>query len=134
LSAIGRVQLRKVDGFIKRREEIWRAYQEGLSDINLIDIPPEPLADCKSSYYLYWINVKDGERDGLAKYLIDNGIYCSYRYYPLHFIKQYGHDKGNLPNSEAASDNYLNIPLHQNLSNQDVERVIKTIKVYSKKC
>ena len=125
LSAIGRVQLRKVDGFIKRRKEIWNIYQAGLSKIEWLTVPPEPLPETESSYYLYWVKMKN--RDKFARHMIKNGIYCTFRYYPLHLIKYYGH-KGHLPNSELINDTALNIPLHQNLSDSDVEKIVKTIK------
>lgn len=124
-SAIGRIQLRKLDSFIKRRKEIWHIYQKELAHLDWLTTPPEPLPGTESSYYLYWIKAK--ERDKLAKHLIENGIYCTFRYYPLHLIKFYGH-KECLPNSEQLSDITLNIPMHQNLSDKDVKKVIQTIR------
>ena len=124
-SAIGRVQLRKLDSFIKRRKEVWNIYQKELSDLGWLTTPPEPLPETESSYYFYWVKLK--ERDKLAKHLIENGIYCTFRYYPLHLIKYYDH-KERLANSELLSDITLNIPIHQNLSDNDIEKVIETIK------
>jgi len=132
LSAIGRIQLKKVDEFIKRRKEIWKMYQEGLNDLDWLDTPPEPLEGTESSYYLYWINVKNGKRNELAKYLVDNGIYCSFRYYPLHCVKKYN-SENKLPNSEKINKNVLNIPLHQNISNEQVKKIIKLIKEFNAK-
>ena len=128
ISAIGRVQLRKVDGFIKRRKEVWEAYQEGLSGLEWLERPPEPLPQTESSYYFYW--VKTRERDRLAQHLVDNDIYCTFKYFPLHLIKQYDADV-KLPNAELLSETVLNIPLHQNLSDNDVTKIIKTVKSFS---
>lgn len=125
LSAIGRIQLRKLGGFIKRRKEIWSIYQRELSNLDWLTTPPEPLPETESSFYLYWIKAK--ERDKLARHLIENGIYCTFRYYPLHLIKYYGHEE-RLINSESLSNVTLNIPIHQNLSDSDIKEVIKTIR------
>lgn len=125
LATIGRIQLKKIDSFIKRRKEIWDIYQKELSKLDWLVIPPEPLPETESSYYLYWVKLK--ERDKLAKHLIENGIYCTFRYYPLHLIKYYG-CKEHLANSELLNGTVLNIPIHQNLSNSDIEKIIKTIK------
>lgn len=130
LSAIGRVQLKKVGSFIKRRKEIWEKYQKGLADIEILERPPEPISGTESSYYFYWIMVKKNQRDNLANYLVKNGIYCSFRYYPLHLIKKYGYNGGKLYNSEFINENFLNLPLHQNLSDEDVEKIIETIKKF----
>jgi len=125
LSAIGRIQLKKLEIATKKKKEIWKIYQKEFSYLKWLTLPPEPLPGTESSYYLYWIRLND--RDGLAKYLIENGIYCTFRYYPLHLIKFYGH-KGKLVNSELINETTLNIPIHQNLSDRDIQKVIKTIK------
>ena len=133
ISAIGRAQLEKVDGFIKRRKEIWQTYQKELSGLSLIKTPPEPTQDTESSYYLYWITVKDNKRDELAKWLVDHGIYCTFRYYPLHLIQKYNYKGKRLVNAEKINDSVLNIPFHQNLSDDDVKKIIDTIKSFEGK-
>ncbi|MBI2957795.1 MAG: DegT/DnrJ/EryC1/StrS family aminotransferase [Chloroflexi bacterium] len=130
LCSIGRVQLRKLDSFVRRRKAIWRAYQAGLSTIPWLTCPPEPLPQTESSYYLYWL--RTDKRDQLAKYLVDNGIYCTFRYYPLHLIPQYGW-KEKLPNAEQLDRTALNIPVHQNLTDNDADRVIETIKAFGRR-
>ena len=42
-------------------------------------------------------------------------------------MKYYGSSE-KLKNAEALNESVLNIPLHQNLSDEDVEKIIKTIK------
>ena len=127
LSAIGRVQLKKADKFIKRRKEIWDTYQKGLSELEWLETPPEPSAGTTSSYYFYWIKAKNGKRDKLAKHLVENGVYCTFRYYPLHLIKRYNSD-AQLPNSELLNETVLDIPLHQNLSEGDMAKILYIIK------
>lgn len=131
LCAIARVQLKKLDSFIERRKEIWASYQRAFKDLESIERPPEPLTETESSYYLYWIKVKNNMRDRLATYLVENDIYCTFRYYPLHLIAQYG-SKERLPNAEGLNDEVLNLPLHQNLSDNDVEKVVNTVKRFFK--
>lgn len=125
LAAIGRVQLRKLPQFIEKRKRIWQRYQECLHDLPGITIPPEPMADCTSSYYMYWIQV-DEKRDELARFLCDRGIYCTFRYYPLHLIPFYG-CPAPLPNAEWVNEHTLCIPLHQNLDEMDQTRIIDGI-------
>lgn len=131
LCAIARVQLKKLDSFIKRRKEIWAMYQQAFEDLKSIETPPEPLPETKSSYYLYWIKVKNDLRDKLATHLVANDIYSTFRYYPLHLIKEYG-SKENLPNAERLNEEVLNLPLHQNLSDNDVKKVVDTVKGFFK--
>ena len=123
-AAIGLVQLGKLSGFIERRREIWQTYQDRLGDVVLT--PPEPMDGTTSSYYLYWIQTQ--QRDKLARYLLDNDIYTTFRYYPLHLVRAYNHCGGRLPNAEKAAETTLCLPLHQNLSDSDVNKVIDTVR------
>ena len=126
LAAIGRVQLRKLDGFIQRRHEVWNLYQSMLSSVPGIQIPPEPLPDCKGAYFLYWLQIPE-RRDALAAHLAENGVYCTFRYFPLHLI-DFFRSTVRLPGAEYANETTLNIPLHQNLSDNDVSRIVDLIQ------
>jgi len=128
VSAIGLEQLKKLSGFIQRRKDIWNIYKSELSDVDWITLPPEPLDDCTSSYYLFWLQMND--RNNFAKYMVKNEIYVTFRYYPLHLIKYYGSWHNQLPNTEWVNDRTINIPLHQNLTDGEVEYIIEMIKKY----
>lgn len=125
MASVGRIQLRKLSAFIERRRQIWRTYQIQLAGVDDLILPPEPLDDCTTSYYLYW--VQTGRRDELARYLYDNDIYTTFRYYPLHLVQYFGSD-AFLPNAERANRMTLCLPLHQNLSNGDVDKIITLVR------
>ena len=83
LAAIGRVQLQKLPQIIARRRQVWETYQTALANVGGLQRPPEPALDTTSSYYLYWIQLEE-KRDELAAFLSENGVYTTFRYYPLH--------------------------------------------------
>ena len=126
--AMGIEQIKKIDGFITRRKEIHDIYTEQLNDLEWLTLPEDIDEDCNSSYYMY--HVQTDTRDRFAKYLKDNGVYTTFRYYPLHLVEYYRDDYVILPNTEELSKTTLCIPLHQSLSDNDVEYVIKTIRNY----
>ena len=97
-----------------------------LKDIEWLEVPDNLPYGVDSSYYMYHIQTKD--RDNLAKYLRENGIYTTFRYYPLHWVKYFQALDNKLPGTEYAANHTLCIPLHQSLSNKDVSYIIKTIK------
>ena len=130
LAAIGRVQLRQLPQFIAKRKRVWRRYQACLYDLPGITIPPEPLPGCTSSYYMYWIQVED-KRDELAAFLCARGVYCTFRYYPLHLIPFYG-CPAPLPNAEWVNEHTLCIPLHQNLDEMDQTRIIDGVVKFAR--
>ena len=58
----------------------------------------------------------------------NNGVYVTFRYYPLHKIKLYKEFSLPLKNADEISDTTINIPVHQNLTEDNVEYIINTIK------
>ncbi len=132
-SAIALKQMNKLDLFIKKRKRVWDIYNRRLKDIVQINLPPLPPKSTTSSYYFYWIQLKNEDKQlSLAHYLVKNGIYTTFRYYPLHLIKYYKY-KGKLPNSEVISKTTLNLPIHQNLTDSDLDRIIFTIRDWAKR-
>jgi len=125
--AIGTVQIKKLDTFIQRREEIYNRYYKELKGLKWLTLPPQLKEYMVSSYYFFWIQLE--ERDRLAKYLLDNEVYSTFRYWPLHkvdYLKKYNID--SYPNSDKIAATTLNLPLHQSLSDDDVGKIIGLIK------
>ena len=125
-------QLKKLPSFIKRREEIHNTYNNLLDNVEWIDLPLPLDEGCKSSYYFYHIQVKNYKRDNLARFLREQGIYTTYRYFPLHRVPYYGIN-GNFVGAEYAAESTLCLPIHQGLSDEDVEKVVENIKKFGKK-
>ncbi len=124
MAAIGREQLKKLDSFVARRQVIWEMYNKGLR--GTIIRAPGPPRGTTSSYYLYWIC--DVGRDRIARFLADNGIYCTFRYYPLSQTRRHASLASVLqPGARVASEYVLNLPIHQNLTDEEVRRIIDTI-------
>ena len=123
-SAIGVEQLKKVDNFIEIRKSIHEKYNKELAKLDWLTLPNIP-NNVNSSYYMYHVQTKN--RDGFATYLKNKGIYTTFRYYPLHWVKFY-QSKEILPNTEYAANHTVCIPLHQNLNKNQVNYIIRTIK------
>ena len=126
LACIGRVQLRRLREFVVRRRVIWDRYQEELRGVGDLTLPPEPLDNCTGSYYLYWIQT--ARRDALSRFLYDAGIYTTFRYYPLH--QAFKAEGVYLPYAEQVAEVTLNLPIHQNLSDEDVGLIIRKVKEF----
>lgn len=130
-SAIGLKQLKKLPGFIARRKEIHETYNRALAGNSWLRLPPEIPQNAQSSHYFYWVQLSPGLRDKLAEYLRKDNIYSTFRYYPLHLVKIYD-SFVSLPNAEEAAETTLCIPIHQSLSEEDVNRVIQSIIKFGK--
>jgi len=131
LAAAALMQMTRLPATVQRRRDIWRAYQTELRDVPEITRPPEPLPGSTMTGYLYWIQCDD--RDLLARYLLDNGVYTTFRYWPLHLVPYY-RDMGlcpeALPNAERAAERTLCLPIHQNLTAADVDKVISLVREF----
>lgn len=131
-AAMALAQLEKLPAFMERRRRVHEAYDAGLSDISWLDLPL-PIPDyCTTSYYFYHVQVERDMRDELAAFLRERGVYTTYRYFPLHRVPGYG-ITGSFPNADYAADHTLCLPLHQSLSDSEVDEVIARIHEFDKR-
>ena len=117
-AAIGLAQLEKLDSTNAQRQKIAKRYHR---EINLEGKMP---FDKNSCYHFYWILVKN--RDQFRKNMAAIGIETGTQYTPIHQFSMYGgNDK--LPTTERISKSIVSLPTHPNLSENDVDYVIKSI-------
>lgn len=132
-ASIGVEQLKKLPSFIARRKEIHEYYNRELCDLRGVKPPPDIPFYVESSYYFYWLQLAPEHRDSLAIFLKEHGIYTTFRYYPLHWVKYYGAANESLPDAEAAANSTLCIPMHQSLSDSDVQKIVECITKFSER-
>src|SRR3989304_9688804 len=73
-AAIGRVQLRRLDEWNKKRVDAASFYDKLLSDVEEVGCPPKGDSKVKPVYHLYVIKAK--RRDELREYLQGRGVSC----------------------------------------------------------
>ena len=127
-AAIGLAQLEKIDDLQAWRKKIWDIYQSEFRDISWIIRPVDAAKDEQHSYFTYVIRVPD--RDKLARYLFEADIYTTLRYHPLHLNPLY-QSKVKLENSELLNSDALSIPLHPNLTMDQVTLIVEKIKEFT---
>ena len=126
--AIATEQLKRLDELQSKRKKYWDMYQSAFSSLEQVTIPEEAKDGDKHSYFTYCIRVP--KRDELAKFLMDNKIYTTLRYHPLHLNPIYNQMDIRLPNSERLNEEALSIPLHPNMSEDDVKLVIMKVEEF----
>jgi dTDP-4-amino-4,6-dideoxygalactose transaminase len=126
-ASIGIEQLAKLDQLQAFRRMVWERYQQAFKDIPWIITPVDAAEDETHSYFTYAIRVDN--RDSLAHYLLKNDIYTTLRYHPLHLNKVYG-EAASLPNAEQLNEDTLNLPLHPNLTIEQVEYIIDKVTAF----
>ncbi|HLY21794.1 MAG TPA: DegT/DnrJ/EryC1/StrS family aminotransferase, partial [bacterium] len=129
LSAIARVQLRRLPGWIEQRRRWARAYRELIAVRDLpIDLPGErPWA--YHSYVRFEVRVRAGERAALRRYLAEHGVRTQVHYpTPIHLDTPYrallGMREGALPVSERLAREIMTLPLYPQMTEDDVAYVV----------
>ena len=131
-AAILDVKLKYLEKWIERRRAIAKIYDKELKEIV---ITPSVLPDVRHVYHLYVIRVKN--RDKVKEFLADKEIYTGIHYpIPLPFLKAYdylGHKPEDFPVTYSIKDEILSLPIHGDMSDNQVEYVIEQLKVAIKK-
>lgn len=122
-SAIGLVQLKKLDRFLKHREALADIYYDLLAD--KVDYQ-KIHSDRTSSYFLFTIIVEQSKRNQVVSGLLSKGIRTS-RWKPVHMQPPYLKFKYLLPNAEYFSKTTINLPLHNGLTEEEVKYVSKEV-------
>jgi len=119
-AAIGRDQLCHLPEWVEKRRENARALDEGLEDTRLTT-PHEP-EGTKHVYHQY--TVRTQEREDLKQLLDENGVGYGV-YYPLPIPHQPAYDREETyPVAERASEEVISLPVHQNVSEDDIRQII----------
>lgn len=134
-AAIGIEQLKKLESFNNKRIENAKYLNEALADCDLIETPVVK-DGYKHVYHQYTIKVKDGKRDDLSEYLLENGIGNGI-YYPIPLYNQVlytnmGYNQ-SLPVTDEIVKDVLSLPIHAKLTKFDLDLIVKTIKDFAKK-
>ena len=123
-SALGRSQLKKIDSFIARREEIAQFYDEVFANhccFNTLLIPNY----IKSSRHLYPIFLKPNlwcSKEAIFEELVQRGLGVQVHYKPIHLFELYRQfPQIKLFNAERFYKAQLSIPCHQKMSLQDAK-------------
>src|SRR6266540_237334 len=102
-AAIGRVQLKRLDGWNEARRRIASRYRKELEGVEGLGLPPSDRNGDRSVYHLFVIRTK--MRDKVKDHLEKNGIETGVHYpVPIHiqvpYKESYGYSEGTFPLSE----------------------------------
>lgn len=128
--AVLSVKLKYLDQWNESRRQNAELYNKKLAEINEIKLPVE--ADyAKHIYHIYAIRTE--KRDELMAHLNANGIGCGIHYpIPVHLQKAYGDLKisKSFPISEKSAKEFISLPMFPELSEEQINNVSETIKMF----
>ena len=131
-AAIGLVQLGRVEGFIERRRTFAARYDQASRQLGWLTPPYEP-EGFRHNYQSYMARLAKNapiSRDNLMQALLDRGISTRRGVMATHRELPYRDPRWSreLPETEAATDECIILPLFHQMTDEDQLFVIESIK------
>jgi dTDP-4-amino-4,6-dideoxygalactose transaminase len=133
-AAIGLGQLRRIDSFLQRRQQLAASYDAGLAGLPL-RLPPRGGAGDGHAWHLYVIRLAERAprtRDEVINALSERGVGTSVHFIPLHrhpFWREHcARGPEHFPVAEASYKSMLTLPLYTKMTDADQQRVIAALR------
>ena len=129
-------QLEVADEINDNRLATWNAYYgafKPLEEKGYIELPTIPVG-CVHNAHMFYIKLKDLEaRTDFIEALKKDGVNCVFHYIPLHSAPaghKFGRFDGEDEYTTRESERLVRLPLYYNLTLEDREHVIDSVKKY----
>ena len=132
-AAILDLKLKLLPGWIERRREIAARYQAPLAGLPGLVLPPGPAAAGNRFDVFQNYEIETDDRDGLAAHLATSGIETMLPWggRAVHQFPALGFEGLRLPATERLFERLLLLPMHCELSDEQVDYVAATICRYA---
>lgn len=130
MAAIGLRQLDRYPSLLKKREDIIRKYDTICDELGISHLihKTETMISSKHLYLIRIPGINSEQRNRIIEQLANSGVMTNVHYKPLPMMTAYGKDCASYPNSYDYYQNLITLPLHTNLSGEDVVYVIRVLK------
>jgi dTDP-4-amino-4,6-dideoxygalactose transaminase len=129
-AAIGRTQLAKFESeFAPKRKALLKKYKFLLQNNAYIKFQEQD-NNADIIPHIFPVLVQNGKRDGLRSYLSKNNIQTGIHYKPNHLLSLYYKNGLKLPVTERIYDQIISLPLHPDLSMDDVDYIARIVNDY----
>lgn len=128
-SALGLVQLQRLESFKRRRAAITARYNAALRSVDGVRVPAQR-DDVDPIWHLYPLRVLEGRRREVFERMRADGIGVQVNYMPVYWHPVYadaGYRRGMCPNAEAFYREELSLPIFPDLTDQQADRVIESL-------
>jgi dTDP-4-amino-4,6-dideoxygalactose transaminase len=128
-SAIGIVQLRKLDAYLSRRKQILQLYRERLSGLLGFQVVPRHVT--KHGCMMTIALTSSGTiRHDLEQHLNQHEIETRRPWPPIHRQSQFRSAGDTFPNSSHAYKSVISLPLYNAMKDAEVETVVSSVLTF----
>lgn len=135
--ALGINQLRKINGFLRKRREIARLYRSLLSELPGLTLPPES-DEIRHAYHLFPVCVDfnriDRTKADLFRHMASRNIFCQVHYIPVHlqpyYRRNFSFTPGQFPVSEKFYQCEVSLPIYPTLRREELNKIIRTFREF----
>ncbi|WP_407944118.1 UDP-4-amino-4,6-dideoxy-N-acetyl-beta-L-altrosamine transaminase [Maridesulfovibrio sp.] len=129
--ALGTSQLRKLDGFLKKRRELAALYDNIFAGEQ--EIEPLRVRDgVEHAYHLYVVRVPARKREKVFEKMRADGVGVNVHYIPVHYHpyyrKTFNTGEELCPAAESAYEKLLTLPLHPAMKPEDIDYICDRLK------
>jgi len=128
-AALGVSQLKQLDQFVARRNQLANVYDKRLSVLPLQ--MPARLDYAYSAYHLYVVRVDDEKHHRVFEFLRRSGIGVNLHYIPIHlqpYYKAIGFSDGDFPEAEKYYREAITLPLFPGLTEFEQGKVVNLLE------
>jgi perosamine synthetase len=131
-SALGVTQFKRIEEFIKKREEVAEKYTTRLKSYDWVKTQVvRPYV--RMSWFVYVLTLQEGmNRDVIIQSMEDEGVPARGYFLPVHqqkYIREmFGNLDGTLPVTGSIATRTLALPFHNNLTSEEVDTVVEVLK------
>jgi UDP-4-amino-4,6-dideoxy-N-acetyl-beta-L-altrosamine transaminase len=130
-AALGISQLKKLDDFIERRNEIADLYNELLDDCEFVETPITK-ENVVHGWHIYTVLLDESiNRNEFFKYMRKNEVGVNVHYIPPYHFSYYRNNfnfnERDYPETEDVFNRIITLPIHQGMKREDAEYVVKIL-------
>jgi dTDP-4-amino-4,6-dideoxygalactose transaminase len=129
LASVGISQIKRADEFIESRRKVCRTYNEAFGQIEQVKVPETDFSNV--SPFIYSLRILNGKREGLIDFLKARDIDTGIHFVPVHKHAFYKNSIcGDMSVTEKVVKEVLTLPLHSNMKQEFIERIIEGIVAF----
>jgi len=131
MASVGISQIKRIDEFITSRQKVCQKYNKSFKQIDGLKVPQSDFTNV--SPFIYSLRVLNGKRESLIEHMQKLKIDVGVHFIPVHKHTYFANSRhGDMIVTEKVVNEVLTLPLHSNMKEEFVTRVIDGVTSFFK--